>query len=593
MDKNLLMAIALSMLVLTGYYLMFPPPKQEKPQPKAPAEQTQPRVKAPGVPPAVNLGQAQTAPAPGSSIAAMPAPDTQTAEVKVAKIVRVETSLYTAKFDTRGGKLVSFTLHDYEVGKESIGWGDLLPFLQSVPLLRRVLSKIEVIPGELVEMVSPPQSGVSPFSVWFVGEDALSRRFGGMVFDTNRDSITLMKGDSGLQTLILKAKDKSGLTLQKTFVFHPDSYQFDFRINVINYGTGPRILRVAPLFGEGPEGAYANVGFGTHLGPIWMEDDDVETEDADDLGDSLQVVKPQWMGIAETYFLSAVSNLSTISHGFYSSRQLEGGDETWIANFGMELPQTAIPPGQMVQGEFKVYMGPKSLSDLEKFGNHLEEALVLPAVGNFLKLDLLAWPMLSLLRWLYSYTENYGVAIILLTVMVRIAIFPFTYKGSLSMKRMSKLQPRIKVLKEKYKDEKDRFSKEMMGLYKKHKINPIGGCLPMLLQIPVFLSLYSALIVAIELRHAPFILWVYDLSAMDGLFVFPVLMCISMFVQQKLMPTSLDPNMAKIMVWMPVMFFAFMVTFPSGLVLYWLISNILSIGQQLVINRIQVEEFAD
>ena len=198
MDKNLLMAIALSMLVLTGYYLMFPPPKQEKPQPKAPAEQTQPRVKTPGVPPAVNLGQAQTAPAPGSSIAAMPAPDTQTAEVKVAKIVRVETPLYTAKFDTRGGKLVSFTLHDYEVGKESIGWGDLLPFLQSVPLLRRVLSKIEVIPGELVELVSPPQSGVSPFSVWFVGEDALSRRFGGMVFDTNRDSITLISGGNAL-----------------------------------------------------------------------------------------------------------------------------------------------------------------------------------------------------------------------------------------------------------------------------------------------------------------------------------------------------------------------------------------------------------
>ena len=590
MDKNLLMAIALSMVVLTGYYLMFPPPKNEAPPANAPAEQGQSLQNTSNVPPAVNTGQGTAAPAPGT--AAGPATGVQAREVTLAKIIQVETPLYTAKFDTRGGTLVSFKLHNFEVGKESVGWVDLLPFLSSIPFLGRILSKDEVIPGELVELASPPLSGVFPFSVRFMGEDALSRQFDGMVFDSNTESITLMEGDSRQQTMILKAKDKSGLTLQKTFVFHPDSYQIDYRLNVINYGQNPRILRVAPLFGEGSAGAYAKIGFGTHLGPIWMEDDDVETEDADDLGGSLQVSKPQWMGISETYFITAVSNQSTISHGFFNSQQLGGEDGQWIAHIGMELPQTSVPSGQMVQGDFKVYLGPKSVPDLEKFGNHLDESLVLPAVGDFLKLDLLAWPMLMVLRWFHSYTGNYGYAIILLTILVRILIFPFTYKGSVNMKRMSKLKPRIDALKAKYKDDKERFSKEMMGIYKKNKINPVGGCLPLMLQMPVFLALYSALIVAIELRHAPFIFWIYDMSAMDGLFIFPVLMCISMFVQQKLMPTP-DPNMAKIMVWMPVMFFAFMVTFPSGLVLYWLTSNILSIGQQLVINRIKIEEFAD
>jgi YidC/Oxa1 family membrane protein insertase len=223
---------------------------------------------------------------------------------------------------------------------------------------------------------------------------------------------------------------------------------------------------------------------------------------------------------------------------------------------------------------------------MQKFGNGLEESLDLT-------LDLLAQPMLALMRWFHSFTGNYGVAIILLTIVVRVLLFPLTYRGMLNIKRMQKLQPRMVALREKFKGDKERLNKEMMAMYKKHKMNPLGGCLPIALQIPIFFALYSALLGAIELRHEPFMLWITDLSAQDGLYVSPLLMGASMLLQQKLTPASVDPTQAKIMMWMPVIFTFFMLSFPAGLVLYWFTSNTLSIVQQVLINRINVPEPED
>jgi len=206
------------------------------------------------------------------------------------------------------------------------------------------------------------------------------------------------------------------------------------------------------------------------------------------------------------------------------------------------------------------------------------------------------------LRWFYSFTHNYGVAIILLTIIIKLIFWPLTQKSYTSMQKMKKIQPKIQQIREKYKDDREKLNKELMEVYKIYKVNPMGGCLPMALQIPVFFALYRMLNSAVELRHQPFMLWIHDLTApdrlnlgfsidlpmighLDGLPVLTILMGITMFVQQKMTPSSGDPRQEKIMLIMPVMFTFFFINFPAGLVLYWFVNNILSIAQQYWINR--------
>ena len=180
-----------------------------------------------------------------------------------------------------------------------------------------------------------------------------------------------------------------------------------------------------------------------------------------------------------------------------------------------------------------------------------------------------------------------------LAIPLQVTLFPLTYKGMVSMKRMSKLQPKMKEIREKYKKDKEKINQEMIGLYKRYKVNPLGGCLPIALQIPIFFALFAALSGAVELRHAEFFGWIKDLSTADPLFITPLLMGGSMFLQQKMTPTSMDPTQQKIMMWMPLIFMVFMFNFPSGLVLYWLTSNTLSILQQLVINRVKIPDLVE
>ena len=235
-----------------------------------------------------------------------------------------------------------------------------------------------------------------------------------------------------------------------------------------------------------------------------------------------------------------------------------------------------------------MYYGPKADDELLKFGHNLVES-------HDMMLETLAAPLLDLLRMIYGYVGNYGVAIIILTTIVRLVLFPLTFKGMKSMKRMQQLTPRMKKLQEKYKNNKEKLNKEMMELYRKNRVNPLGGCLPMLLQLPVFFALYSALSSAVELRHAPFIFWISDLSQPDGLVITTILMGASMYIQQKMTPQTamMDSTQAKVMQMLPFIFTIFPFTFPSGLTLYWGTSNILSIAQQQIINRIKTPEMQD
>jgi YidC/Oxa1 family membrane protein insertase len=254
-----------------------------------------------------------------------------------------------------------------------------------------------------------------------------------------------------------------------------------------------------------------------------------------------------------------------------------------------------VRPLDGVTARYTLYMGPRDLEDLKVLDKDLERAL------SFGWTDIIAKPLLHLLRFFNQYIHNWGVSIILLTILVKIAFWPLTHKSYKSMKEMQKLQPRMAKIREKYKNDRQQMNKEVMGLYKTYKVNPMSGCLPMVIQIPVFFALFRILGSAIELRHAPFMLWINDLSAPDRLFnfafsipfmkppygipVLTLLMGASMFIQQKMTPTPGDPTQAKIMLFLPLIFTFMFINFPSGLVLYWLVNNVLSIGQQYRIHR--------
>jgi len=362
-----------------------------------------------------------------------------------------------------------------------------------------------------------------------------------------------------------------------------------YTLNLINYGKAARPLRVLNQFGEGPAVNDTSSHRGAQVGPIERDGGKTRKPDVGDIEERQTIKEPQWLGIADAYFISAARPLTPVAAGVYAALNPPGAaveKKYRVPAYGFELPETDLGPQKMISSAFAMYLGPKSTDDMLKFGQRLETSLDLT-------LDFIAAPMLELLRWFETFTGNYGVAIMMLTILVRVVLFPLTYRGMVSMKRMQKLQPRMAAIREKFKGDRERMNKETMELYRKHKINPLGGCLPIVVQIPIFFALYSALISAIELRHAPFMLWITDLSAHDGLYIMPVIMGGTMFFQQRMTPTSLDPTQAKIMMWMPVIFSVFMLSFPSGLMVYWSTSNVLSITQQVLINRVKVPEPAE
>jgi len=239
-----------------------------------------------------------------------------------------------------------------------------------------------------------------------------------------------------------------------------------------------------------------------------------------------------------------------------------------------------INPGLSASVTHRLFVGPKDIDILKAQGDSLEKSLDL---GWFTEI---AKPMLYSIKFFYKYVGNYGVAIIIITIILKVLFFPLTHKSYKSMKGMQKIQPEMTKLREKYKDDRDTMNKEVMALYREHKVNPMGGCLPMVVQIPVFFALYKSLMFSIELRHAPFFLWVTDLADKDPYYVTPVIMGVTMFIQQKMTPSQMDPMQQKIMLALPVVFTFMFLSFPSGLVLYWLVNNVLTIGQQMYINKL-------
>ena len=281
----------------------------------------------------------------------------------------------------------------------------------------------------------------------------------------------------------------------------------------------------------------------------------------------------KWVAFQNKYFGSALVPLQGSKAGIVFKEK----DQVFIG-LEYESVQSAATASHLF------YAGTKALEILEKKGNNLVRMIDYGWFGN--KFAFLVKPLLKVLAYFYGLTQNYGWSIIFLTLIIKLLFFPLTHKSFKSMKGMQKIQPYVKVIQERNKDDRQKMNEELLELYKKHKVNPVGGCLPMLLQIPVFIALYHALFFSIELRGAPFIGWITDLSVQDPYYVTPVLMGITMFLQQKMTPSVGDPMQQKIMMFLPIVFTFLFISFPAGLVIYWTVNNILTISQQYYIYKV-------
>ncbi len=281
----------------------------------------------------------------------------------------------------------------------------------------------------------------------------------------------------------------------------------------------------------------------------------------------------EWMAFGNRYFATALVNQSSINPDV----ELVGGEG--FKGAYMKFPLHLKKGENEISFKFQLYSGPKDIKELEGVGS-------LKKMVDFGMFAVVAYPLLRVLKFFYSFVHNWGVAIILLTILVRLLFYPLTAKSMKSMKAMQKLQPHIAALKEKHKDDRDKLNREQMALFKTHKVNPAAGCFPMLIQLPVFIALYQVLANSMELYHAPFFGWIHDLSAKDPYYIYPALMGIAMFAQQKMTPAAgMEPAQQKMMLFMPIIFTFLMVSLPSGLTLYIFVSTLLGIVQQVLTTR--------
>ena len=400
------------------------------------------------------------------------------------------------------------------------------------------------------------------------------------VFTTNAAQYSLDNGANSLEVDLNWSND-AGLNVIKRFIFKPDSYLVDIQYLVSNYTTA----RVQTnMFGQikrdnsdDPAASSSGMGMVPFLGAATTQPEDRFTKFSfDDMSEEPFKGKLPggWVAMIQHYFLSAWIPNPDQTHN-YSARATKSGFN--IAGF--TSPALTLDPGKQGSVGAQFYAGPKDQYALKEISPYLDLSV------DYGWLWWIAQPIFWLLTAIQSVVINWGLSIILLTVIIKALFFKLSAKSYQSMANMRRVQPKMADIREQFADDKQKQSAAMMELYKKEKINPMGGCLPILVQMPVFIALYWVLMEAVDLRHAPFILWIHDLSVMDPYFVLPLMMGASMWFMQKLNPPPPDPMQAKIMQWMPVMFTFFFLWFPAGLVLYWVVNNLLSMAQQYVITK--------
>lgn len=388
------------------------------------------------------------------------------------------------------------------------------------------------------------------------------------------ETTILLSAQNPQKTVSFTLETPSGLRVSKDFTFYYDRYQIDLEVRISDKNV--RLADKKYYINWGP-------GFGNEkiksrylfTGPVYYLNDEAIKYSLDKGREEFIFSGDlSWVCLQNKYFTSALIPGDGMNTGRIGKNR---NDEISV---GLKLMNNS---DNSLTGKISLFAGPKEDKLLRAYNIHLDETIVFSWIGN--KLSFLVRPFLRTLHFFYSFTHNYGVSIILITLILKILFFPLSQKSFKSMKKMNEVQPYIKIIREKYKDDKAILNQEMMKLYKEHKINPLVGFMPTLVQIPVFIALYNVLLVSIDLRGAPFILWIHDLSEKDPYYITPLLMGISMLIQQKMIPSVKSPVRAKITTFLPAIFTVMFLNFPAGLVIYWLVNNMLTIAQQYYINN--------
>jgi YidC/Oxa1 family membrane protein insertase len=506
----------------------------------------------PSVTPSAESAAAPSAAATGStSIATGTAgsPSTTATSTTPARTITIDSKLWQAELTSHGGRLASFTLKDYR----QTGAASSPPY--------QMIAGGDRLPLGLV-----------------VTRGAVTSDDGDVTYTS--DAASQIDVTTGIATVTLTGTTTDGLTLTKTFSFKPDGYVFDLAASV----NPPPGMKIDGFGLQLSRPLKANAGFRDV--PELQADvqNKVLTEQQKAIEKGVAPVNGTitYAGFGDRYFLTALMPTKPVIG-------------TLAMDYAGDEADARIIFDGATKVETAVFMGPKELNVLEAVNPSLHKTI------DFGWTSIIALPFLKLLKFFYRIAPNYGLAIILLTIVVRLLTLPMSIKGQRSMMRMQRLQPQVERIREKHKDDQERLNKEMVDLYKRNHVNPLGGCLPMAVQLPVFFGLYEALLNAIELRHAPFVGWISDLSAPDclhvswipllpftqcaGIPVLVILMTITAFLQQWLTPKQPDPNQQKMMMYMPVVFSLIFVNMPAGLTLYYFSSNLLGVVQQFILNR--------
>ena len=547
-EKRAILAAVLMAAVFIVYQTFFFPEPQPPQKPPIASQPAIPAAPAPAV----------TPPTPAATTP--PAPRAPEAPRPPQRLATVDTPLYRGVVSSEGGKLQELVLH-YRGEKPMVIVGDLGPQGLLLALDGNGL-------GDVVAM------------------------------NLDKEAVT---GTDKPVDLVLTG-ERAGLKIRQTLRFDPGGYTVESQLRVENTGGAPRKVALSlPWSTRQVWHGVAEKFQGQHPTEIvWSTQG--STNRIDDLSSaSSSVTDGEWVALDSVWYLAA---LVPKSPGFQIVIATEGkidpkaADKAPAGRATVALKATpTIAPGNAWEGNVTFYAGPKEHERLKALG--LEGTInfggfPVPRKWGGLPMEWLGVPILLLLNWTYKHVGNYGVAIILLTVVSKVLFYPLTVKSMRSMKAMQALQPQVNALRSKHQKDPQMLQRETLALYRKHRVNPMGGCLPMIAQVPIFYALYLALSVSVELQGSPFLcfghlfgvdLWICDLAAHDPTYVLPVLMGVTMFVQQKLTTTMGDPRQARMMLFMPIVFTFMFLNLPSGLVLYWTVSNVLQILQQKLMDR--------
>lgn len=538
MDKRAVLFLVLSIAIIFGYEFvltelgLLPPPPELSEDAETPGNGPALPESSDNPDPGVGSGE------PVSPKAARDRVDTEERALSKPTTVEVETNLYRARFNSRGAVLTGWELKGYQ------------------------MSSPDRPPVELVR-----QGGKFPAPLALEMDDAVhTKAVNEGVYRVERDFSSIDESNKTGHVNFVYEDESGEVRVEKRLTFHADSYLVDIEIRQSGL-TGTMQVGMGTNFGIVEWGE----GFIGSIGPVGLVDGKIGVDLPD--GESERKGAVEWAGLQDKYFLSVLIP--------------KEGTSVWIKKENEKLVSTGVRIPTAPSVAMQLFAGPKELDTLESLGVGLEDSIDFGwfIFGSWGWVKAVAKPIFYVLRSINDYAGNYGVAIILLTIVIKVVFIPLQYKSYKSMKDMQEIQPKAAALQEKFKDDRDRLNRELIKLYRDHKVNPVGGCLPMLLQMPVFVALFNVLNVAIDLRQAPFTLWITDLSLQDPYYVFPLIMGGTMLIQQKITPTTMDPTQAKMMLMLPVFMTFLFLNFPAGLVLYWMTLNTLNIGQQLLTEK--------